>query len=253
MDTTRNLFWVGICHPMVPVGTMWGGRDCRVQKLFCYIWKMVMATEELFHYLLSSKRDGRVGMELTRMADGHPIITQQLFGRFWCGLRESSAMPAQQTRRWILPFLPLQLQVIYCTRGYREDVYNGMKPAQPPTAAVVQGSALGGSEEREFFFSPAWLCDLTSHSLKKNFFKICALFFLVTSLPLCVIYIKSACKYFQKGFQDRSSKNMWWARVLDVPIYLLRFIQVLITLVGLNEPVCAAAFLILSSHPSFSL
>lgn len=124
MDTTRNLFWVGICHPMVPVGTMWGGRDCRVQKLFCYIWKMVMATEELFHYLLSSKRDGRVGMELTRMADGHPIITQQLFGRFWCGLRESSAMPAQQTRRWILPFLPLQLQVIYCTRGYREDVYN---------------------------------------------------------------------------------------------------------------------------------
>lgn len=58
------------------------------------------------------------------MADGHPIITRQLFGGFWCGHRESSAVPAQQDRRLILPFLPLKLQVIYCTRGYREDVYN---------------------------------------------------------------------------------------------------------------------------------
>lgn len=58
------------------------------------------------------------------MADEHPIITWQLFGGFWCGHRESSAVTAQQNRRLILPFLPLKLLEIYCIRGYREDVYN---------------------------------------------------------------------------------------------------------------------------------
>lgn len=67
-----------------------------------------------------------------------------------------------------------------------------------------------------------------------------------------VRYIKSALKYFEKGFKDRNSR-IYDESILDVPISLFCFVQVLITLVGLNELLCAAAFQSLISHLSFPL
>lgn len=80
-----------------------------------------MATEELLGYLLTpmyAQTRGEGGN--TAMEDELPVIIWQLSAVLWCGHRES-----KEDMRLSLWFLLPKLRVIYCTREYREDIYNG--------------------------------------------------------------------------------------------------------------------------------
>lgn len=81
----------------------------------------------------------------------------------------------------ILPFLPLKLQVIYCTRGYREDVSNREWNQSCHQLQLWSRAVHWGGLEKES--SSSTLLDYMTWLPEKNFLKICALSFYFCSLP----------------------------------------------------------------------